>query len=149
MNLSPSYEEIFNTPGNLTEILLGSDLYDRKVRMPKYNAAISMLDNHEVALKNLHSWGISTSKTFHISESEKFEQLRQGFMKEKGIYEKECMRKYPPKNPYSFISRVSDESNPPEVEKRMRFLNLAINILHGARILHYKLATSRSKQMTA
>jgi len=28
MNLSPSYEKIFKTPGNLTEILLGSDLYD-------------------------------------------------------------------------------------------------------------------------
>jgi hypothetical protein len=76
MNLSPSYEKIFKTPGNLTEILLGSGLYDQKVHMPKYNVTVSMLDNHEVALKNLHSWGISTSKTFHISESEKFEQLR-------------------------------------------------------------------------
>jgi hypothetical protein len=152
MKLSPSYEKIFSeytkTSVGLTEILLGSDLYDRKVRMSKHDAPELMLENHEVALKNLHSWGISTSRAFHMSESEKFEQLRQGFMKQKALYERRRMKKYPPENPHVFISGSFYESDPPEVKERMLFLSYAINILHGARILHHKLATSCSKQMT-
>jgi hypothetical protein len=78
--LTEPFEQMFiahQEGASISEAVLGNEEYEKRVRMPKYNTPISMVDDYHVALKMMGRWKISNSRSFHADEADKCSRLEQ------------------------------------------------------------------------
>lgn len=127
-------------------IILGDPAYGRRVKMPKWNGTVTMLQEPRVALRYWHSWGIPTSKDAHRQRAEYFERLHGEYEDTYRDLVAYALEQYGTRGP--LISGVVQEHFPAHVKNRLRFLSRAKNLTSDARRLHEFLSKTRSPAFT-
>ena len=106
--LTSPFEEMFQAVHEHSEpfslVVLGSEDYARKIKMPKWNIPVCMLDEPAVALKMIGKWDISTSRSFHSDQADKFSRLEQDAINAIGRLQKQASHDNPQEHPWNFIS---------------------------------------------
>lgn len=124
------------------EIVLGDPTYGRRVRMPKWNIQVTMLEEPKVAVRYAHSWGIPTSKEAHRQRAERFRTDSLEYRKTREELVGHAYAAYGKHGP--LISGVVRDHFPADVKHRLRFLDTATYLTDAAARLHEKLSKSRS-----
>ena len=149
IQLEPELEQMFQLyqqNHNLTLSVLGDELYNRQVRMPKRNGTVSMLDEPSVAIRHVFDWGIPTSKSAHAQRADFFHDLSQRMDKEWNATVDMAIEAYGKQG--SLISGVYRDHFPPDVKDRLRFLAHGKNLTTDAARLHEYLSKTRSPLFT-
>jgi hypothetical protein len=143
--LEPELEQMFQLyqqNHNLTLSVLGDELYDRQVRMPKHNGPVSMLDEPRVALRHVFDWGIPTSKSAHAQRADFFRDLARKIDDEWQATVSLAVEAYGKEG--SLISGVYRDHFPEDVKDRLRFLSHGKSLATDAARLHEYLSKTRS-----
>ena len=122
--------------------VLGDDIYDRQVRMPKYNNTVSMLREPKVAIRHALDWGIPTSKSAHAQKADFFADLASKMDAEWNATVSLAVEAYGDQG--SLISGVYRDHFPDDVKQRLRFLAHGKNLAADAARLHDYLSKTRS-----
>jgi len=122
--------------------VLGDDIYERQVHMPKWNGTVSMLREPKVAIRHVFDWGIPTSKSAHAQKAEYFNDLARKMGDEWDATVDLAVEAYG--NYGSPISGVHRDHFPDDVKQRLRFLAHGKSLSQEACALHEYLSKTRS-----
>lgn len=161
MKLSPDFEKAFQEyqamvgrgvgPADSRDALaitvLGDSSYTNRVKWPGYNILVDMLREPKVAIRNVHNWGISTSKNAHALRAEHFEELARAMDHERQVAMDNAIYTYGSGSGV-IISGSYREHFPEKVKDRLRFLAHGIPMLQDAARLHRYLSKTRSPLFT-
>jgi hypothetical protein len=135
----------------IAEALLGDPMYGHRVRMPKWNIEVTMLQEPKVALRYWHSWGIPTSKDAHRQRAEYFRDLAKRFSDEWDDVVERAIDLYgttpdgrKDRLAGTLISGVYRDHFPQDVKERLRFLAYGGQMIKDAARLHEFLSKTRS-----
>lgn len=135
----------------IAEAVLGDPMYGRRVRMPKWNVNVTMLQEPKVALRYWHSWGIPTSKDAHRQRAEYFHDLARRFEHEWNDVVAQAVDLYgttPDGKKDRFaghlIAGVYRDHFPDDVKDRLRFLAYGGQMIKNAARLHTFLSKTRA-----
>jgi len=149
ISLTPELEQMFQdfrSKGGSTEamarVLLGDEIYVRKVRMPKWNVPVDMLMEPKVAIRHNTSWGIPTSKSAHAQRADYFAELASELENECNATVDMAVQTYG--NQGSLISGVYRDHFPTNLKDRLRFLSHGKTMAQDAARLHDHLSKTRS-----
>jgi hypothetical protein len=126
----------------VAEVILGDPMYGRRVKMPKWNGPVTMLQEPKVALRYAGSWGIPTSKAAHRQRSEYFARLYGEYDETKSDLVNYACDTYGDHGP--LVSGVVHDHFPEYVKDRLRFLSRASNEISDAQRLHAFLSKTKS-----
>ena len=147
--LEPELEQMFQNfrqEGGTTEamarVLLGDEVYVRRVQMPKWNLPVTMLMEPKVAIRYNTSWGIPTSKSAHAQRVDYFSDLAQKLDHEWNATVDLAVEAYGDQG--SLISGVYRDHFPNDVKDRLRFLAHGKTMAIDAARLHDYLSKTRS-----
>jgi hypothetical protein len=126
----------------LGRILLGDEIYGRRVSMPKWNVQVDMLSEPKVAIRHALDWGIPTSKSVHAQKAAFFDDMAQKLDREWNNTVDLAINAYGKQG--SLISGVYRDHFPPEVKNRLRFLAHGKTMARDAAHLHEYLSKTRS-----
>jgi len=130
----------------LAEVILGSDVYTRRFRMPKRNITVNMLMEPKVAIKYWHVLDLPTSKSAHAQRSEYFKGVADVLHTAYVEHIRRCEASYGDHGP--LVSGVVRSHFPPEAKGRLRFLKDAYQMASDASKLHEALTKTRSPVFT-
>ncbi len=126
----------------IEEIVLGDAVYARRVKMPKWNMPVSVLQEPKIAVKLNTSWGFSTSKDANRQRSEYFDSLAQALGAEWNAVVSFAKNLYGGHGP--LVSGIYRGHFPSDVKDRLRFLVQAQQAASSAAGLHAYLAKTKS-----
>ena len=122
--------------------VLGDDIYERQVHMPKWNGTVSMLTEPKVAIRHAMDWGIPTSKSAHAQKADFFCDLARKMEDEWNATVSLAIEAYGDQG--SLISGVYRDHFPDDVKQRLRFLAHGKSLAQEACALHEYLSKTRS-----
>jgi hypothetical protein len=144
--LEQMYQKYRSPGGDLrekeAEIVLGDPIYARRVKMPRWNGPVTMLQEPKVAIKYSLSWGIPTSKDAHRQRAEYFQRLLDELKSTYDDLVKYACETYGDYGP--LVSGIVHDHFPTRIKDRLRFLSTAKNMVSDAARLHEHLSKTRS-----
>lgn len=139
-------DEMFRRRGSTGDsakvAILGDSMYVRRLRMPKWNIAPTVLDTVDVAIRHHNELGIPTSKHAHARRADYFRALLSRFKAEHDRLIGEAERVYGANGP--IISGGMHEDWPSVVKDKIRFVAQGSGALSRAVHLHDALSKTRS-----
>jgi hypothetical protein len=131
---------------SVAEVVLGDPVYNQRVKMPKWNMPVTMLQEPKVAVRYAHSWGIPTSKEAHRQRAEFFKKLHAEYDRTYSDLVNYACKNYGDHGP--LVSGIVHDHFPMWVKDRLRFLSTATNVSSDARQVHEFLSKTKSPSFT-